>query len=80
MNIVETKIEDEFLPEDLEEANTLIFWRNHCITEMNKCLNMQDYKGVRYFSLELLRTVNDLEFLQFKKIDNERKMKNEKGN
>ena len=80
MNTNESKIEDEFLPEDLEEAYTLSFWRNYCIAEINKCLNMQDYKGVRYFSLELLRTVNDLEFLQFKKIDNERKMKNEKGN
>ena len=73
-------IENEVLPEDLEEAYTLSFWRNHCIAEMNKCLNMQDYRGVRYFSLEILRTVNDLEFLQFKKTDSERKMKIEKGN
>jgi len=73
-------IENEVLPEDLEEAYTLSFWRNHCIAEMNKCLNMQDYRGVRYFSLEILRTVNDLEFLQFKKTDHERKMKIEKGN
>jgi len=80
MNTNESKIEDEFLPEDLEEAYTLSFWRNYCIAEINKCLNMQDYKGVRYFSLELLRTVNDLEFLQFKKTDHERKIENEKGN
>ena len=80
MNIVESKIEDEFLPEDLEEAYTLSFWRNYCIAEMNKCLNMQDYKGVRSWTLEHKRTVNDLEFLQFKKTDSERKMTIEKGN
>jgi len=80
MNINESKIEDEFLPEDLEEANTLIFWKNHCIAEMNKCLNTQDYKGVRSWTLNHKRTVNDLEFLQFKKTDHERKMKNEKRN
>ena len=80
MNINELNIEDEFLPEDLEEANILIFWRNHCIAEMNKCLDMQDYKGVRHWSLDHQRAVNDLKHLQFKKIDSERKMKNEKRN
>jgi len=80
MNTNESKIEDEFLPADLEEANTLIFWRNHCIAEMNKCLNVQDFKGVRRWLLEHKRTVNDLEFLQFKKTEHERKMKIEKGN
>ena len=80
MNLIESKIEDEFLPADLEEAKTLIFWRYHCVAEMNKCLNKQDYKGARSWTLNHKRTVNDLEFLQFKKIEHERKMKNEKGN
>ena len=80
MDTNESKIEDQVLPEDLEEANTLAIWKNYCIAQIFRCLDMWDYKGVRYFNSELLRTVNDLEFLQFKKIDHERKTENEKGN
>jgi len=78
MNIVETNIEDEFLSEDVDEGIKLIAFRDYCIAEMNKCLNTQDFKGVRRWLLEHKRTVNDLEFLQFKKTDHERKMKIEK--
>jgi len=80
MNLIGASIEDEVLPADLKEAYTLSFWRNYCLTQMNKCLNTRDFKGVRHWSLEHQRTVNDLEFLQFKKTDSERKMKIEKGN
>ena len=80
MNIIETSIEDEFLPADLEEAYTLSFWKNYCLAQMDKCLNTQDEKGTRHWSLDHQRAVNDLKYLQFKKSDSERKMKNEKGN
>ena len=80
MHINESKIEEQVLPTDLEEAYTLSFWKGYCIAQMDKCLNMQDEKGTRHWTLEHQRTVNDLEFLQFKKTDHERKTKNEKGN
>ena len=80
MHINESNILDHILHDDLEEATTLTLWRNYCIAEMNKCLNTQDNKGVRHWTLDYQRAVNDLKFLQFKKIDSERKMKNEKGN
>ena len=80
MNINESKIEDQVLPEDLEEAITLIMFRDYCIVQMNYCIETQNYKGVRYWSLDHQRAVNNLKYLQFKKIDSERKMKIEKGN
>ena len=80
MHINETSIEDEVLPSDLKQATSLVLWRNHCIAEMKKCLNTQDNKGVRHWTLDHQRAVNDLKNLQFKKTDHERKMKNEKGN
>ena len=78
MHNIELNIEDEFLPGDLEEAYTLTFWQNYCILQLDKCLNMQDNKGVRHWTLDHQRAVNDLKFLQFKKIEHERKMKIEK--
>ena len=75
MKIFESSIEDQALPEDLEEAITLIMFRDYCIAQMNYCIETQDYKGVRYWTLDHQRAVNDLKHLQFKKIDNERKMK-----
>jgi len=75
MSINESKFEDGFLPADLEEAYTLASWKNYCIAQMNYCIEIQDYKGVRHWILEHKRTVNDLEFLRFKKTDSERKMK-----
>jgi len=80
MHINETKIEDQVLPEDLEEAIALIMFRDHYLAQMNKCLNTQDNKGVRHWIFEYHQVENDLKYLQFKKIDSERKMKNEKGN
>ena len=77
MNINELKIEEEFLTADLEEACTLASWKNYCLAQMNYCVETQDKKGTRHWILEHKRTVNDLEFLQFKKIDSERKIKNE---
>ena len=80
MKIIETSIEDEVLSEDLEEAYTLSSWKNYCIAQMNYCVETQDYKGTRHWTLEHQRSVNDLKYLQFKKIDSERKMKIEKRN
>ena len=80
MNINESKIEEEFLPDDLEEAYTLSFWKNYCLAQMNYCVETQDKKGTRHWILEYKRTVIDLEFLQFKKTYSERKMKIEKRN
>ena len=75
MNIIETSIEEQVLPTDLEEAYTLASWKNYCLAQMNYCVETQDKKGTRHWILEHKRTVNDLEFLQFKKTDSERKMK-----
>ena len=80
MHINETSIEDEVLPSDLKQATKLMLWRDYCIAEMNKCLNTQDNKGVRHWTFEYHQAENDLKHLQFKKLDSERKMKNEKGN
>jgi len=80
MNIVETSIEEEVLSEDLEEAYTLLFWKNYCIAQMNYCIERRDNKGVRHWALDHQRAANDLKYLQFKKLDSERKMKNEKRN
>jgi len=74
------KIEDQVLLEDVDEATTLMLWRNYCILQLDKCLNMQDNKSAHHWALDHQRAINDLKFLQFKKIDNERKMKIEKGN
>lgn len=74
------EIEDQVLPEDLEEATTLTLWRNHCILQIDRCLNMQDNKGAHHWALDHQRAVNDLKYLQFKKIDLKRKMRNEKRN
>ena len=68
MNTDESNIEDEFLPDDLEEAYTLSFWKNYCIAQTN------------HWTLEHQRAVNDLKYLRFKKLDSERKMKIEKRN
>ena len=80
MNIIETSIEEQVLPTDLEEAYTLASWKNYCLAQMNYCIETQDYKGVRHWILEHQRAVNDLKYLQFKKLDSERKMTIEKGN
>ena len=80
MHINELNIEEHILPNDLEEATTLTLWRDYCIAQMDRCLNFQDNKGIRHWTLDHQRTVNHLKYLQFKKIDSERKMKNEKGN
>jgi len=80
MHINELNIEDQVLLEDVDEATTLMLWRNYCILQLDKCLNTQDYKGARHWTLDHQRAVNDLKYLQFKKIEHERKMKIEKGN
>lgn len=80
MSINELSIEDQVLLEDVDEATTLTLWRNHCIAQLDKCLGLQDDKGARHWTLDHQRAVNDLKYLQFKKIDLKRKMKNEKGN
>jgi len=80
MHINELNIEDQVLPEDVDEATKLMLWRNYCIAQMNYCIETQDNKGTRHWSLDHQRAVNDLKYLQFKKSDSERKMKNEKGN
>lgn len=77
MHINESNIEEHILHDDLEEATTLMLWRNYCIAQLDKCLGMQDNKGARHWTLDHQRAVNDLKFLQFKKIDHERKMKSE---
>ena len=74
MHINESNILDHILHDDLEEATTLTLWRDYCIAKMNKCLNMQDNKGTRHWTLDHQRAVNDLKFLQFKKIEHERKI------
>jgi len=74
MNINETSIEDLVLPEDVGEATTLVLWCNYCIVQLNKCLNTQDNKGTRHWSLDHQRAIDDLKFLQFKKIEHERKI------
>ena len=75
MKINELNIEDQVLPTDLEEAYTLSFWKNYCIAQTDKFLNMQDGKVARHWILEHQRAINDLKYLQFKKLDSERKMK-----
>jgi len=80
MSIIETSVEDEVLSEDLEKAYTLLFWKGYCIQKMNKCLEMKDEKGAHHWSLDHQRAVNYLKYLQFKKIDSERKIENEKRN
>jgi len=80
LNINESNTEEYILPSDVNEAITLIMFRDYCIAQMNYCIETQDYKGVRHWSLDHQRAVNDLKHLQFKKIDSERKMKNEKRN
>ena len=75
MHINESNTEEYILPNDVKEAVTLIMFRDYCIAQMNYCIETQDYKGVRYWTLDHQRAVNDLKHLQFKKIDNERKMK-----
>ena len=80
MNIIETSIEYQVLPEDLEEANRLMVWGSYCIAQMDYCLNRFNLEGTRYWTSEHQRVVNDLKYLQFKKLDSERKMKIEKGN
>jgi len=80
MQINESNINEQVLPSDADEATTLTLWRNYCILQMDKCLNMQDEKGAHRWALDHQRAINDLKFLQFKKLDSERKMKIEKGN
>ena len=75
MHINESNTEEYILPNDVKEAVTLIMFRDYCIAQMNYCVETQDKKGARHWILEHKRTVNDLEFLQFKKTDSERKMK-----
>jgi len=75
MHINESNTEEYILPNDVKEAVTLIMFRDYCIAQMNYCVETQDKKGTRHWILEHKRTVNDLEFLQFKKTDSERKMK-----
>jgi len=80
MHINETSIEDEVLPSDLKQATKLMLWRNYCITQLTKSLNMQDNRGTHHWTFDYQMAVDDLKHLQFKKLDSERKMKNEKGN
>ena len=80
MHNIELNIEDLVLLEDVDEVYTLASWENYCLAQMNYCIETQDYKGVRHWILEHQRAVNDLKYLQFKKLDSERKMTIEKGN
>jgi len=80
MDTNESKIEDQVLPEDVDEGIKLIAFRDYSLAQINYCIETQDNTGAWRWSLEQKRTVNDLKYLQFKKIDSERKMKNEKGN
>ena len=80
MHNIELNIKDLVLPEDVGEATTLVLWCNYCIVQLDKCLNTQDNKGVRHWTLDHQRAIDDLKNLQFKKTDHERKMKNEKRN
>lgn len=75
MHINESNLEEHILPTDLNEATTLMLWRDYCIAQMDHCLNLQDYKGARHWTLDHQRSVNDLKYLQFKKNERERKMK-----
>ena len=77
MLVNKLNVEDQVLPEDLEEANRLMAWGSYCIAQINYCIETQDNKGTRHWSLDHQRAGNDLKFLQFKKLDSERKMKNE---
>jgi len=72
MHINELSIEDQVLPEDLEEANRLMVWGSYCVTQMDYCLNRFNLEGTKKWTLEHQRSVNDLKHLQFKKIDSER--------
>lgn len=60
------------LTKDIEEANKIIIWGNYCIAQMDYCFNKLNLLGVRYWNLEYQRSVNDLKYLQFKKMDKER--------
>ena len=72
MNINETSIEDQVLPDDLEEANRLMVWGSYCVTQMDYCLNSFNLEGNLLWTLEHQRSVNNLKHLQFKKFDSER--------
>jgi len=74
MHINESNIEEHILSDDVDEATTLMLWRNYCILQLDKCLGMQDNKGTRHWTLDYQRAVNDLKYLQFKKIEHERKI------
>lgn len=80
MHIDESNIGEHILPNDVDEATTLMLWRDYCIAQMAYCLKLQYNKGARHWTLDHQRSVNDLKYLQFKKIDSERKMKIEKRN
>lgn len=75
MHINESNLEEHILSNDVDEATTLMLWRNYCVAQMDKCLGMQDNKGIRHWTLDHQRAVNDLKYLRFKKIDHERKIK-----
>ena len=75
MHNIELNIEDLFLPEDVDEGIKLIAFRDYSLAQINYCIETQDNTGAWRWTLEHKRTVNDLEFLQFKKSDSERKMK-----
>lgn len=60
------------LPEDLDEANKILIWAEYCHAQMAYCLQTFNLEGIRHWNLEYQRSVNDLNFLRFKKIDKER--------
>jgi len=72
MHINESNTEEYILPSDVNEAITLIMFRDYCIAQMNYCIERFDGKGMRHWVLEYQRSVNDLKHLQFKKIESER--------
>ena len=74
MHNIELNIEEHILPSDVDEATTLMLWKNYCIAQLDYCLNRQDNKGARHWALDYQRAVNDLKYFQFKKLDSERKI------
>jgi len=80
MLVNKLNVEDQVLPEDLEEATTLILRRNYCTEQLKRCLDLQDNKGGWHWAKDIGMISSDLKYLRFKKTDSERKMKIEKGN
>lgn len=66
------ELEKQVLPEDLETAEIFIIAAEYYTAKMNYCLSKFNLEGAQYWSQEYQRVINDMKYLRFKKIDNER--------